>query len=248
MTEEQLYKKFAKYYDKVYFDKDYAKEVEVINWAVKKHKKSKGSKLLDIACGTGGHAAILKKDYSIIGVDLNPEMLKLARKKVVGVKFIKGDMKTLALGKKFDIVTCLFTSITYNQNYTELDNTLKIFYNHLHPGGLVIFDIGFHKDYWLGGSVWINTYSGKDLQLARISQSPQEPKDGIFDGKMIFLIKDKGKVDFEIDEHKLGVFEPDLIKKLMTKIGFTTFIYAGTSKKLWNKKMKSAVLFVGIRK
>ena len=44
------------------------------------------------------------------------------------------------------------------------------------------------------------------------------------------------------------VFEPDKIKKLMTKIGFQTYIYAGTSKKLWNKKMKSAVLFVGVKK
>ena len=42
MAKEQLYKKFAKYYDKIYSKKDYKKEVEFIEWAIKKHKKSKG--------------------------------------------------------------------------------------------------------------------------------------------------------------------------------------------------------------
>jgi len=64
---------------------------------------------------------------------------------------------------------------------------------------------------------------------------------------MIFLIKDKGKVDFEIDEHKLGVFEPEKIKIIMTKIGFKTYIYAGSTKKLWTKKMKGPVVFVGVK-
>jgi ubiquinone/menaquinone biosynthesis C-methylase UbiE len=247
MTRDQLYKKFAKYYDKVYADKDYEKEVEFINWAVKKYKTSKGNKLLDIACGTGSHAALLKNDYSILGVDINPDMLNLAKKKAKGVKFILGDMKTLDLKDKFDVILCMFTSMTYNLNYKELENTLKIFYNHLQAGGLVIFDLGIHKDYWLGGSLWINTYSDKNLQLARISQSPLEPKNGVFEGNMIFLIKDKGKVDFEIDEHRLGVFKPNKIKELMTKIGFKTYIYSGSNKKLWNKKMKSAVVFVGVK-
>ena len=74
-----------------------------------------------------------------------------------------------------------------------------------------------------------------------------EPKNGLLDSKMIFLIKDKGKVDFEIDEHKLGVFEAEKIKKMMTKIGFKTFIYTDTPNKLWNNKMKGPVVFVGVK-
>jgi hypothetical protein len=141
----------------------------------------------------------------------------------------------------------MFTSMAYNHSYDELEKTLKILYNHLYPGGLVIFDLGIHLDHWLGGSMWVDTYSDKDLQLARISQSPLEPKNGIFHGKMIFLVKDKGKVDFEIDEHKLGVFEPEKIRALMTKLGFEGYIYNGATKRLWNKRMKCAVVFVGVK-
>ncbi len=247
MSDEILYKKYAKYYDKVYHNKDYGKEVEFIRWAVKKYKRNRGNRLLDIACGTGGHAALLKNEFIITGVDLNPAMLKLARKKVAGVKFKKGNMKTLSLQEDFDIITCMFTSMAYNQNYTELEDTLMIFSNHLNPGGVLIFDLGIHQDHWLGGSVWVDTYSDETLQLARISQSPLEPKNGLFHGKMVFLVKDKGKLDFEIDEHTLGVFEAEKIKELMTRLGFKTFIYDGATKKIWNKRMKCAVVFVGVK-
>lgn len=247
MSEEILYKKYAKYYDKVYHNKDYGKEVEFIRWAVKKYKKSADNRLLDVACGTGGHAALLKDEFTITGVDLNPAMLKLARKKVPGVKFTKGNMKTLALPDKFDIILCMFTSMAYSQNYSELEKTLRIFYDHLNPGGVLIFDLGIHLDHWLGGSVWVDTYSDDNLQLARISQSPLKPKNGLFHGKMILLVKDKGKVDFEIDEHTLGVFKPDKIRALMTKLGFKAYIYDGATKKPWNKRMKCTVVFVGVK-
>ena len=87
MSEGVMYKKFAKYYDKIYHEKDYKAESEFITWVVKNHKKSKSNKLLDIACGTGTHASFLVDDFSIVGVDLNTEMLKLAKKKVPGAKF-----------------------------------------------------------------------------------------------------------------------------------------------------------------
>ena len=89
----------------------------------KKHKKSKGRRLLDVACGTGNHAFLLKKNYSIVGVDISNEMLKIARKKVSGVKILIGDMKKLDLKQKFDIIICMFSAINYNVTYEELEKT-----------------------------------------------------------------------------------------------------------------------------
>jgi SAM-dependent methyltransferase len=247
MAEDELYKKLAKYYDKIYYEKDYKKEVEFINWAANKYKKTSGNNLLDVACGTCSHAVYLKDDYSILGVDLSSEMLELAKKKVKGMKFQVGDMKTLRLKKQFDVILCMFTSMAYNMDYAELENTLGNFYNHLLTGGVLIFDLGIHKDYWLGGKTWINTYVDENLQIARISQSPMKPKDGIFESNMLYLIKEKGKVDFEIDEVRLGVFEPKKIQELMRKIGFKSYIYVNFTQKLWRKNIKGAVVFVGVK-
>jgi ubiquinone/menaquinone biosynthesis C-methylase UbiE len=92
MVKQQLYKKYAKYYDKIHDKFDQKKESEFINWAVDKHKLSEGNYLLDVACGTGRHIEFLKDYYKILGVDINPEMLKIARLKIPEVKFMKGDM------------------------------------------------------------------------------------------------------------------------------------------------------------
>ena len=66
MTEEQLYKKFAGYYDKIYEELDHEKESKFIKWVVNKHRGSEGNLLLDMACGTGRHAHFLKDDFKIL--------------------------------------------------------------------------------------------------------------------------------------------------------------------------------------
>ena len=52
---------------------------------------------MDVACGTGSHAVILKNNFNITGVDINENMLKIAREKVPEANFIHGDMKNLEL-------------------------------------------------------------------------------------------------------------------------------------------------------
>ena len=247
MTEEQLYKKYAKYYDKIYSEKDYESEAEFIKWAVHKHKTSSGNNLLDVACGTGNHVQFLKDQFSIVGLDINPEMLKIAKKKNAKVKFIKGDMKNLDLDKsnKFDVIICMFAAIAYNLNYEELENTLKSFNTYLKPGGVLIFDLHIHEDYWLGDRVWVDTVVEKDFQVARISPSPK--KKDVLDLNLILFVKDKGKIDFNIDHHQLGLFNVGKIIKVMKDSGFDPRIYAGFTKKPWNKKMKSPVVFIGIK-
>ncbi len=43
----------------------------------------KNPKIVDFACGTGSQSiAFAKKGYSVIGIDLSPDMLKIARKKI----------------------------------------------------------------------------------------------------------------------------------------------------------------------
>lgn len=143
---EELYKKFAGYYDRIYENVNYREETEFIKWAIENHRECEGKNLLDVACGTGTHASILAQDFQILGVDINDEMLRIAREKVPDASFIPGDMKELDLGENFDAVICMFSAIHYNTTYSELEKTLKNFYNHLNDGGVVIFDFGLNKD------------------------------------------------------------------------------------------------------
>jgi ubiquinone/menaquinone biosynthesis C-methylase UbiE len=245
MTEEQLYKKYAQYYDRIYEKIGQQKECDFIKWAVHKHKTSAGISLLDVACGTGRHAEILRDNFEVQGVDINPEMLKIAREKLPDHKFFTGDMKTLHLNQEFDVVICMFSAMNYNTSFKELGMTLKNFHNHLKPGGVLIFDYGINKENWIEGLVSVDTVVDNNLKLARICQSHLE--DGIFNADFVFLIKEDGKLDFDIDQHKLGVLGVDEVNSSMNEAGFSTFIYSEFTEKEWNIVSGERPIFLGVK-
>ena len=245
MTDNQLYQKYSKYYDKIYANVNYHQECEFIRWAVGKHKQSKGIKLLDVACGTGTHADILKNTYEVTGVDINEDMLEIAAAKVPNVTFIKEDMKNLDLDTFFDVVTCIFSSINYNRNYNELEITLTNFYDHMVSGGVLIYDLSINTTNWIEGLVSVDTVVEEELNIARICQS--QNNNGIFDANFILLVKDHDKFDFDIDKHELGVFNIVEVNDLMDKIGFKTFIYGDFTDEIWEAGKCQRPIFVGIK-
>lgn len=61
----------------------------------------------------------------------------------------EADMRTFDLGRTFDVVTCLFSSIGY---FTELDDMQAAIGNmasHLAPGGVLIVEPWIHPDGWV---------------------------------------------------------------------------------------------------
>jgi len=246
MSSEILYTRFARYYDRIYSKLGYKQDVDLIEWLITKHKRSEGRELLDVGCGTGSHAAFLAGNYSVLGVDTSDDMLRIARKKVNGAMFQSADMKRLDLGQRFDIIICMFGTINYNIDHEELRRCLEIFRDHLVRGGVLIFDMGFHKQMWIEGHVTIDTVVEEDLQLARISQF--RSRDDIARFKMIFLAKENGDIDFEIDEHELGLFEIPKVRQLMEGIGFETYVYAGHTRTFWDPTSKERPYFCGIWK
>jgi SAM-dependent methyltransferase len=201
--------------------------------------------MLDMACGTGNHALKLQDEFQITGVDINPEMLKIARIKVPNVDFIQGDMKKLDLDNGFDLIICLFSAISYKTSYNELESTLEKFQAHLKPGGFLIFDMGLNQENWIEGLVSVDTVVKGDLKLARICQSHLE--DGIFNANFVFLVKENDVVDFDIDHHKLGIFKIVKVKKIMKKLGLRTFIYSDFTFRKWVKGSLERPIFVVIK-
>ena len=125
-----------------YLYKQTKKIIELIN----KHKKSKGKELLDVACGTGTHISLLKKKFNCTGVDLNEDMLRVARKKVRGVVFRKADMASFSLNKKFDVITCLFSAIGHLKTDRQIERAIESFSRHLKQGGVLVIEPWITKE------------------------------------------------------------------------------------------------------
>jgi ubiquinone/menaquinone biosynthesis C-methylase UbiE len=149
MKKQVLYGELAKYYDLIYSFKDYKKEAVRIKALVSKYKKSEGKELLDVACGTGHHLNCLKDEFSCTGVDISREVLEIARKNNEGIAFEDADMTIMDLGKRFDVITCLFSSIGYVKTHSNLEKTIRNFARHLKKGGVgvdraLVHEISIH--------------------------------------------------------------------------------------------------------
>jgi ubiquinone/menaquinone biosynthesis C-methylase UbiE len=230
MKEQVLYGKLAEYYDLIYSFKDYKKEAVQIKALVSKYKKSEGKELLDVACGTGHHLEYLKDEFSCMGVDISNEILEVATKNVEGVVFRKADMTRMNLDKRFDVITCLFSSIGYVKTYTNLRRTIQRFAKHLKTGGLVLIEPWFTKSTFIEGSPHMQTYDGRDIKIARLCVSKTRGNLSVHD--MHYLVAERSKgVIYYVDRHELGLFETDKTLTIMKKAGFhPKFLKSGLNK------------------
>lgn len=99
--------------------------------------------LLDIGCGTGYLIDMLQKQKSALycGLDLSPEMLKMAKKKLSESVFLtEGSSDDLPYDdNSFDIVTCIQSF----HHYPNPEKAMAEAYRVLKPGGLyIISDTG----------------------------------------------------------------------------------------------------------
>jgi SAM-dependent methyltransferase len=110
----------AGFYDLLNRQKDYAAEVAYLAARIEQHKQAPGNRLLDVACGTGQHIYFLQTSMKCEGLDIDSEFLDICTVKLPGMKFHLGDMTNFQLPDKFDVVTCLFSSIGYVKTFDLL--------------------------------------------------------------------------------------------------------------------------------
>ncbi|NVM46155.1 MAG: class I SAM-dependent methyltransferase [Candidatus Lokiarchaeota archaeon] len=234
-----MYKELAEYYDLIYHWKDYKTEANTIKELIREYKRSEGKNLLDVGCGTGMHIKYFKDDFSCMGIDINNEMVKVAKSKVDGVIFEQGDMIDFNLKTEFDVILCLFSSIGYVKTYSNLEKTFMNFANHLKKGGVLIVEPWFTKSAFWVGVPGMTTYDGEDVKIARLNTTKVEGDLSIME--MHYLIAEKnGDIKYFVDIHELGLFETDKTLELMAKANLISeFLIDGL--------MKDRGLLIGVK-
>jgi len=233
-----MYRELARYYDELYSWKNYGNEAKTLHAIVKKYKKSTGSDLLDVACGTGNHVGFLRKNYHVFGVDLNPAMLSIARKKFPGVPFKAADMASFKLGKKFDVVVCLFSSIAYLKKLEKVRKAFACFSCHIKKGGVLIVEPFFEPRFFKDGRPFALFVNKPNLKIARMDVSKKKKKVAILD--FHFLVANPNGVQYFRDKHEVGLFEPKEVIKALQENGFR-------AKYLRKGFMAHRGLYVGIK-
>lgn len=203
-----MFTETAELYDLFYEWKDYAGDAEKLHGLIE--ARAPGARtLLDVACGTGRHLEHLRAWYGVEGVDLDPGLLAVARKKLPGVHLEAADMRDLDLGRRFDVVTCLFSSIGYVQTPEALRSSVAAMAGHLAPGGLLIVEP------WLTPSTFDPSFPSRvvvvdrpGLQAVRMNDSRVEGRLSIMD--FHYLVARSGSpLEHLVETHSLGLFTDD---------------------------------------
>ena len=161
----------AHLYDLIYASKDYDAEARRVQWFIEKYKQSKGKELLDVACGTGAHLAILNEMFEVEGLDLNENLLSLAREKLPGVRFHQANMIDFEIGRQFDVITCLFSAIGYVGSLDNLQATCLNMTRHLKPGGVLLIEPWLEPENFEEGRLHAVFVDEPDLKISRMSVS-----------------------------------------------------------------------------
>ena len=194
------------YYDELYgaMGKDYVQETNKVHKFIRKHKRTTGNTLLDVACGTGTHANLLNEFYKVEGLDLDKKMLAVAHKKYPKIKLHQGDMVNFDLHKQYDIIVCLFSSIGYVKTKSKLHKAIQTMSLHVLPGGVLLVEPWFTPDQWKPGRAAMLQVNKPDLKIARISHASQRGKVSLLEFQ--YLVGTPKGITHSTEMHEMGLF------------------------------------------
>ncbi len=202
----RLLESYGGLYDLVYGGKDYAAETGKLRGSI--DERAPGAEtLLDVACGTGQHLCHLRRHYEVEGLDLSEAQLQVARERNPDCVLHLGDMLTFDLGRRFDVVTCLFSSIGYMRSVDELNQAVANMARHVEPGGLLVVEPWLTPESWLPGTLWSDYVDEPDLKVARISVSEVEGRLAVI--QFHILVARVAEVNYFQERHELTLFSED---------------------------------------
>ena len=183
--------------------------------------------LLDVCCGSGHLGKyFLEKGFSVTGIDLSDQAIKLAKEKTKDfgsqASWIKANASDFDLNQKFTLAVSTFDSFNYLEDLNALENCFKCVYKHLLDKGFFVFDL-----YTAMGMKKLNNFSIDETEtLTSIFR-------GFYDGKSekAFLkisgfLKTNNKYYEKFEDNlTLHVFQISIVEKILRENNFKDVRY-----------------------
>ena len=163
--------------------------------------------LLELGAGGGSLAYHLKGQLTLTLSDVSVQMLANSRTVNPECEHVVGDMRTLDLGRTFDLVF-IHDAIMYATDEASVRATLATAARHCRPGGGIVVVPDhvretFEPETSHGGD---DAEDGRGLRYLQWSWDP-DPNDTTFEVAYAFLLREAdGSVRMEIDRHVEGLF------------------------------------------
>ncbi len=162
------------------------------------------SSWLDVGCGTGRHLSVVTSEVDeVVGVDISEAMLDVARARLPGtVELRVGDQRTLDLGRTFDVVTSLFSSIGYVEDAAEARRTVARLADHTAAGGVLLVEP------WVDPTDWDDDRAPQVIEATdgnrcavRVTAVSRHGDVSHLD--LVLVTAGDGRVDVQREDHRL---------------------------------------------
>lgn len=116
-------------------------------------------------------------------------------------------MAALALGRTFDVVSCLFSAVAYVRTRARLDSAVAHMAEHVAPGGVVVLEPWIAPEQYWVGHLAVNHAVADDLKVTWMYV--QELIDGCSRFDINYLVGSGDGVRHYVERHEMGLFRPD---------------------------------------
>ncbi len=195
--------------------------------------------LLELGAGGGSLASHLRDDYDLTLTDASPEMLAVCRAVNPGVEVALGDMRTLDLGRLFDVVL-MHDAVMYMTTHADLRAAFLTAARHCRPGGTLVV-LPDHVRETFAPETTCGGEDGRDGRALRYLEWSwdSDPSDTTCEVVYALTLREPdGHVRVELDRQHNGVFARAEWLALLAEAGFSVRREADK----WR-----ADVFVGIR-
>jgi SAM-dependent methyltransferase len=216
----KLYSSLAEWFHLLTRPEDYAEEAQIYHREILCASSVTPRTLLELGCGGGNNASHMKEHFHLTLTDISPDMLSLSRSINPECEHLLGDMRTLRLGRVFDVVF-IHDAVGYLTSLADLSQAIETAWIHCRPGGFALFAPDFVRETFKPGT----DHGGHDgstraMRYVEWTWDP-DPADDTYLVDFAYLLRDEGgDVRVESDRHRMGLFSRSQWLDAIRRVGF----------------------------
>jgi SAM-dependent methyltransferase len=218
----KMYRELATWWPLVSPPSDYVEEAADLLPMLMEAADAPPRTVLELGCGGGSLASHLKAHFRMTLSDISPEMLHQSRLVNPECEHVLGDMRTLDLGRTFDLVF-IHDAIMYAIDEASLKAALATAARHCRVGGGVVIVPDYVRETYEPehSAQGEDGADGRGLRYVEWSWDP-DPHDTTYEVAYAFLMRDPdGSTSVEMDRHREGLFPRESWLTWLDEAGFT---------------------------
>ncbi|MEO8501250.1 MAG: class I SAM-dependent methyltransferase [Vicinamibacteria bacterium] len=220
MSVPRLYRDLASWWPLFSSRADYRVETRPYRRLLTAHGKGAAKTVLELGSGGGNNASYLKRWFDITLVDVSDGMIESSRKLNPECEHVRGDMRTIRLGRTFDRVF-IHDAVMHMTTERDLVRALRTAFVHTRPGGTALIAPDCTRETYSplthhGG----HDGEGRSLRYLEWNFDP-DPRDNTYEVHFAYLLRDsRGRVSARQDVHRFGLFSKRIWLRRMREVGF----------------------------